>query len=195
MIFNSFEYLYFFIAVAVSYYALPLRFRWIMLLAASYYFYMSWKAPYVVLIVERITRTLRQSMARFLGLDRIPVLSHIYTVLCVAATFSLISFAWIFFRANSIADALYIATHLFTGIQKFNEAALYNLSLDKGNFYFGILAVAFMELFHFLHKRKDMRFMLSGSPLWMRWSVSYLLLLTVLLFGDYGNKPFIYFAF
>lgn len=38
MIFNSFEYLFFFLIVAILYYALPFRFRWMMLLVASYYF-------------------------------------------------------------------------------------------------------------------------------------------------------------
>jgi hypothetical protein len=33
----------------------------------------------------------------------------------VAVTFSLVSFAWIFFRASNVSDALYIASHLFAG--------------------------------------------------------------------------------
>jgi D-alanyl-lipoteichoic acid acyltransferase DltB (MBOAT superfamily) len=33
------------------FYALPHRFRWMMLLAASYYFYMCWKPEYIILII------------------------------------------------------------------------------------------------------------------------------------------------
>lgn len=51
MLFNSFQFLVFFIAVVFFYYLLPHRFRWILLLAASYYFYMVWKPALIVLIV------------------------------------------------------------------------------------------------------------------------------------------------
>src|ERR1051326_7604220 len=33
----------------------------------------------------------------------------------VFVTFHLVAFAWIFFRARSVADGWYIATHLFVG--------------------------------------------------------------------------------
>jgi len=51
MQFNSLEYLIFFPIVAALYFALPHRFRWILLLAASYFFYMCWKAEYALLIL------------------------------------------------------------------------------------------------------------------------------------------------
>lgn len=51
MLFNSLDFLIFFPIVVVVYFSLPHRFRWIFLLGASYYFYMCWKAEYVVLIV------------------------------------------------------------------------------------------------------------------------------------------------
>jgi alginate O-acetyltransferase complex protein AlgI len=51
MLFNSFHFLVFFPIVVGLYYALPQKFRWTLLLIASYYFYMSWKAEYIILIV------------------------------------------------------------------------------------------------------------------------------------------------
>lgn len=51
MLFNSLQYLLFFPAVIMLFYALPHRFRWMMLLAASYYFYMCWKPEYIILII------------------------------------------------------------------------------------------------------------------------------------------------
>jgi alginate O-acetyltransferase complex protein AlgI len=51
MLFNSVEFAIFFPVVVTLYFALPHRFRWMMLLGASYYFYMSWKAEYLILIV------------------------------------------------------------------------------------------------------------------------------------------------
>ena len=51
MLFNSAEFLVFFPLVCIGYFLLPHRFRWLLLLAASYYFYMAWKAEYIVIIM------------------------------------------------------------------------------------------------------------------------------------------------
>ena len=51
MLFNSFQFLVFFIFIVFLYFIIPYRWRWIMLLLASYYFYMCWKAEYVILIM------------------------------------------------------------------------------------------------------------------------------------------------
>lgn len=51
MIFNSLEFAIFMPVVFLLYYAIPHRFRWMFLLASSYYFYMSFKAELIVLII------------------------------------------------------------------------------------------------------------------------------------------------
>lgn len=51
MLFNSAEFLIFFPAVCLLYFVLPHRWRWALLLAASYYFYMSWRWEYIFIIV------------------------------------------------------------------------------------------------------------------------------------------------
>ena len=51
MLFHSFSFLIFFSIVFVIYWAIPHRFRWILLLITSYYFYMSWNTKYVFLIL------------------------------------------------------------------------------------------------------------------------------------------------
>lgn len=50
MLFNSWQFAVFFTVVFFTYFALPHKFRWILLLIASYYFYMSWNPELVVLI-------------------------------------------------------------------------------------------------------------------------------------------------
>lgn len=51
MLFNSLEYILFLPAVILLYYLIPWRYRWIMLLLASYYFYACWRVEYLGLIV------------------------------------------------------------------------------------------------------------------------------------------------
>lgn len=51
MLFNTIPYLLFLPIVVVLYYLLPHRFRWMLLLAASYFFYASWRLEYLGLLV------------------------------------------------------------------------------------------------------------------------------------------------
>lgn len=50
MLFNSFHFLIFFPTVTFIYFIVPRKIRYLWLLAASYYFYMSWNAAYALLI-------------------------------------------------------------------------------------------------------------------------------------------------
>lgn len=51
MLFNSLEFLIFFPVVVALYFACPFRYRWALLLLASYYFYTAWKLEYIFLLV------------------------------------------------------------------------------------------------------------------------------------------------
>ena len=50
MLFNSMAFMVFLPIVFIIYWLLPHKYRWILLLLSSYYFYMSWNAKYVILI-------------------------------------------------------------------------------------------------------------------------------------------------
>lgn len=51
MLFNSFQFVWFLPLIVILYYAIKPKYRWTLLLAASYYFYMCWRVEYVVLIL------------------------------------------------------------------------------------------------------------------------------------------------
>ncbi|MFH2095434.1 MAG: MBOAT family protein, partial [Bacteroidota bacterium] len=51
MLFNSLEFLIFFPVVVSLYFFLPYNWRWALLLAASYFFYMCWHVEYALLIM------------------------------------------------------------------------------------------------------------------------------------------------
>ncbi len=51
MLFNSFTFLFFFAALVIVYYLVPHRLRWLLLLAASFYFYSTFDLNYVLLLV------------------------------------------------------------------------------------------------------------------------------------------------
>ena len=51
MIFNSIDFLIYFIVVVTVYFCIPKKFTWIWLLISSYYFYMYWNIKYLFLIL------------------------------------------------------------------------------------------------------------------------------------------------
>ncbi len=51
MLFNTIDFVFFLPIVIILYYALPHKYRWVLLLIASYYFYMCWKVEYIFLII------------------------------------------------------------------------------------------------------------------------------------------------
>ena len=94
MVFNSFEFIIFLPVVVAVYYALPVKVRYIWLLAASYFFYMSWEAVYGLLLLystavsyagglvisrKRDSRIIKLYFAAFLVLVFAPLIFFKYT--------------------------------------------------------------------------------------------------------------------
>ena len=57
MLFNSIHFLLFFPIVALAYFLIPHRVRYLWLLAASYYFYMCWNPKYALLMLTSTVAT------------------------------------------------------------------------------------------------------------------------------------------
>lgn len=51
MLFNSLNFIIFFLITISLYFLIPYKFRWILLLISSYYFYMSWNIQYSLLLI------------------------------------------------------------------------------------------------------------------------------------------------
>lgn len=51
MFFNSLDFVFFFLLFAIFFFVLPAKYRWVLLLAGSYFFYMYWKWEFIFLII------------------------------------------------------------------------------------------------------------------------------------------------
>ena len=121
----------------------------------------------------------------------------------VLVTFLLTAFAWIFFRAPSIGDALGYIRRMLTkpDLWSFFNGELYNLGLDRTemNVLVVSLAVLFLvELVRYFKQQLPDAF-LAEQNLWFRWGVLLALIGAVAVFGVYGPgydaQQFIYFQF
>ena len=63
-------------------------------------------------VIGRLTASAREKLKKFFHLEKIPFITK---PISIAFTFLLVSAAWVFFRAETPEDAVYILTHLHTG--------------------------------------------------------------------------------
>jgi alginate O-acetyltransferase complex protein AlgI len=142
-------------------------------------------------ICSMITRNLRKRLSAAARFNRMPRLQ--VSARCLM-TFVLVTFAWIFFRANSVSDALFIITHLFSGWEgKMIPSEL--LLSSRFEFLTGMAAVIFMIVLEICEGREPLWDRFRTRPLWLRWAVYYGGVLLVLLLGSFGSRQFIYFQF
>lgn len=157
------------------------------------------------LVLGLMTAPWRKKFTTAIGLTGFPVL-HRYVR--IAITFSLVAFAWIFFRAKDIHDALYIVTHLFSGIPEYVMSFVHGtydpikgkffpilLGQPKMEFVLAIGGIVFMECVHLVQRHNSIRHMLVDKPLWLRWGIYFAIVYGMIFFGAFGNVQFIYFQF
>lgn len=121
---------------------------------------------------------------RFIGLDR-----GKGGFLRVVVTFALVHFAWIFFRANTLGDALMVIESIFTspGNAAIMRADLITTGMSKLDFLLSLILIFLLfgkELVRDRHK-----------PYILKWAFYLILLFGVILFGIDGSEAFIYFQF
>ncbi len=146
------------------------------------------------------TKDLRAGLVKSIGLAEHPKL---HQVVRIAITFALTCYAWVFFRANSISDALYINRAMASSV--IHPLSLVHTLRDAAggipgpitsyDFMMAVLVIAFMELIHLIQRKRGMRAMLAERPIWLRWAVYYALGLAILCLGEFGKRQFIYFQF
>lgn len=148
-------------------------------------------------VIEAATQKFRNKMVTKFGIDR-QTFGHKFGK--VLLTFVLVSFAWIFFRANSVEDALLIIKTIFSA-QGITDNAGWNFStlgLSTVNLWIAFFSVAIFIIFECVNLNRDLLKELNNQPLVFRWFVYLMLIFSVILFGFFGvYKPesFIYAQF
>jgi hypothetical protein len=185
--------------------------------------YIIWGALHgAYFVLSALTEPLWQRLSALTRLDRLPWLKAAFATL---ATFSLVTFAWIFFRAASLRDALYITRHLVSGwpsylaqswnmmvegVQNTADLGLYAL-VDAAFRILGpmtdesrsvialtVLALIILLVIEILQYRGNFLEQLNQKPVYIRRVVYASLLAAILILGtSYASvqQAFIYFQF
>ncbi len=121
----------------------------------------------------------------------------------IIITFTLVAFAWIFFRADSIIDALRFVKRILvkpTPWLLFN-GGIYSLGLDRiemNILVFSIILLILVDLVKYI-KKQTIDVFLMQQNIWFEWAIVIMLIWMIFVFGEYGPtfdaQQFIYFQF
>jgi Predicted membrane protein involved in D-alanine export len=134
--------------------------------------------------------------------------NRIYRILNILKVYVLVTFAWIFFRARSLHDALVVIGKIFNpasysssnlrlfwgGINfvTFNNTITYNVILIL---LIAALVVFFLASYFQMKKNKDLCECLADISVWKCFALNYLLVFIILFAGVFDSTQFIYVQF
>lgn len=115
-------------------------------------------------------------------------------------TFALVSFAWIFFRANSMGDAVYIVTHLHNGLGHLANSwikMMVDLSLTPLTVVKIVLSIVLLMVYDYFAQKKDMFKEMDKIKTPVRWLIYVVLVCVIIVLKLHNgtNQNFIYFQF
>lgn len=103
--------------------------------------------------------------------------------------FVLANFAWIFFRAASLGEAMQIMTRIFSA---WNQGFYFG---DKGIFFFSLMAIALIMANDMLVEYRPGIRLLNNPSLGVRYASVLVVIIYLIALGVFDNSQFIYFQF
>ncbi len=153
----------------------------------------------IMRVCGEMTRRLREKLVSLFGV-KTDVLS--YKLFQMLVTFVLVTLAWVFFRAESIGQAVHIIKNMFTTWNPWVlfDGMLLGIGLDAKDW--NVLLVAILLLFvveWFKYNKVSLVEVFAKQNLLFQWLFFYVGILAVVVFGVYGPAynaaQFIYFQF
>lgn len=151
-------------------------------------------------VIEDVTEKLRNKLWKAMN---VKTECFSWKFLQMTVTFVLVVFAWIFFRADSIRDALGVIKRIVTCQTPWVlfDGEIYTLGLDRieMNILIVSLVILFLvDLVRYL-KKQTLDVFLMSQNLWFEWFAVIGLIVMIFIFGEYGPtfdpQQFIYFQF
>ena len=115
--------------------------------------------------------------------------TKLFSIFQWALTFTLVCFAWIFFRAKDMSEAM-------TLIQNSLQFSIEKTALTGFNeLLTALILIAFMTSIEILHEKDKLVSLFNSRPTWQRWLCYYSFLFIIYFFGVFEKTQFIYFQF
>jgi D-alanyl-lipoteichoic acid acyltransferase DltB (MBOAT superfamily) len=147
------------------------------------------------------SRFLQKYVKKLNGFISLSVPEHFKIFLNIIITFHMVTFAWIFFRANSIGDAFYILINVFNMDntshaiwQTIHNTKTY-LGLNLYELFIACGLILFLISTEFLNNQYNAFKKFLSKPIIVRWAYYYFIVFIILIFGKFSINSFIYFQF
>jgi hypothetical protein len=149
-----------------------------------------------IIVIEKAFAKQRKSLYNKLKINQ----GHLaHKMIFIPMIFTIVCFAWIFFRANSFNDAIVLIRNIgVNNIENLNNGYIYELGLVKYEFIISLIAIGLLVAFEWYHKRNNVEEILNQKPISLRWGAYLGISMVIFLFGIYGPgeaSEFIYFQF
>ncbi|OPJ57706.1 MBOAT family O-acyltransferase [Clostridium oryzae] len=123
-----------------------------------------------------------------------------YKLFQMLTTFTLVSFAWLFFRATTFSSAQILIRNMFYfNPWIFSRSYLGLMGIDSKDFFMSILGIFIIISVNLMQVRRNLRVQLSRQNAVFRWAIYFSCILAILIFGIYGEgydeQQFIYSQF
>lgn len=136
------------------------------------------------------TVDLRERFLKFFKINSMPII-HKYIQILI--TSHLVLIGWIFFRANSLSDAILIFSNM---IQiNLSQISTLKLSFSWYEITISVLSIFILEIIHYIQRKRSIIGLINSQPLWLRYAAYYAIIIYILIFGQFEQTDFIYFQF
>ena len=126
-------------------------------------------------------------------------MKYILPVFKIVLVFGFVSFAWIFFRAQSLSDAAYVIRYTLSGIGspiQYLKDGILNMGLEKTAVITCIGMIGILGIYDGLSLKYDVIECIGRWKPLLRWPVYLMIVLLILFLAPIGNaSSFIYFQF
>jgi alginate O-acetyltransferase complex protein AlgI len=139
-------------------------------------------------VIHTVIETPRRWLAKHIHLP-----AALTTLMSVLLTFHLVGIAWVFFRADSIDNAMAVLKRIWGSLPQLPTLmASYNWSSE---FYLSLALIAFLMSVEVLDERRPMSQRLAEGPAVVRWAFYYAVGFSLLVIGMWGTQGFVYMNF
>lgn len=135
---------------------------------------------------EIFTPTVRERTKKFLG-------NIFFNVVYILRTYLLFAFSLLFFRLETFTDITYYLKHISFQVNSYYKE--FKLGMSDHDLIILGCGIFLMFLYEYFMSKKDLLNALSRQPGIVRWSIYYIIILVIFIFGELGNENFIYLQF
>jgi D-alanyl-lipoteichoic acid acyltransferase DltB (MBOAT superfamily) len=146
------------------------------------------------MVFSLVTKGARERLRGLLRLPELPWFQRF-------AAFTLVSFAWVFFRAKDASTALYMIKRAITdvplacGLLLRHQSVQSLLPSQTKGIAVCILLILLLETVHAAQNHVCLRAYVKARPPLVRWAIYYAGLAALFLLGVFQDRQFIYFQF